>query len=190
MKMNRKRPWMGKLLSVVLALMIGFSAWNITPAYTLEVQAAEESQEVDLTEMFSSVKGQIKEALDKIDHETAVSMFDFVEEKIADGSLKTEEGVAAAMREGEERFGVNIDEATAKQVVDTMEKLEGMGFSAEELVGKAKGLYEKYGSNFVDHANELVTEAVEDAVATAVSSFFSNLWEETKSFFRNLVSGF
>ena len=76
MKMNRKRPWMGKLLSVVLALMIGFSAWNITPAYTLEVQAAEESQEVDLTEMFSSVKGQIKEALDKIDHETAVSMFD------------------------------------------------------------------------------------------------------------------
>ena len=51
-------------------------------------------------------------------------------------------------------------------------------------LGKVKGY-------IVDvSGNELVTEAVEDAVATAVSSFFSNLWEETKSFFRNLVSGF
>lgn len=158
-------------------------------ASAIEVQAAEDT-EVDLAEMFSGVKEQMEEALEQMDTQTAEEIFDFVKEKISDGSLKTEEGLEKAIEEGEEKFDVTIDKATAQTVVDTMEKLEAMGFSGEELVEKAKGLYEQHGADFVDHANEAITEAVEDAVTDAVSGFFENLWKDTKNFFSNLIKGF
>lgn len=148
------------------------------------------STEVDLEEMFSGVKEQITDALEQIDTETAKEMFDFLQEKIADGSLKTEDGIKAAIEEAESKFDVSVDEATARTVVDTMEKLEGMGFSAEELVEKAKGLYEQYGADFIDHANEAISEVVEEAVTKAVDGFFESIWEGAKNFFQNLFSGF
>lgn len=173
----------------IITLMFLLTLGIFLPSEAGTVSAAEESQ-VDLTEMFSGVKEQIEEALEKIDTETAEEIFDFVKEKISDGSLKTEEGLKKAIEDGEEKFGVNIDEATARKVVDTMEKLESMGFSTEELVEKAKELYEKYGAEFIDHANEAFAEAVEEAVKEATTGFFENLWEGAKNFFQNLFSGF
>ncbi len=155
-----------------------------------KADTAKDEPGVDLSKMLSGVTEQITQALEQIDTETAEEIFDFIEEKISDGSLKTEEGLKEAIQEGEEKFDITVDEATAKQVVETMEKLEQMGFSGETLVEKAKELYEKYGADFMEHANEAVGEAVEDAVSDAVSSFFENIWADTKNFFRNLLSGF
>lgn len=69
-----------------------------------------------------------------------------------------------------------------------MEKLEDMGFSGEYVMEKAKELYDEHGTGFVDHIDEVVAGAVKDAVAGAASGFFSNLWESTKSFLKNLVA--
>lgn len=163
---------------------------------SIKVQATNgtsyESEEllVDLEEMFAGVKQQLKDAFEKVDRETAIEMFDFVKEKIADGSLKTDEGLSKAIEEGESRFGIIVDKETARQVVETMERLEDMGFSVEELVEKAKGLYEKYGAEFIEHANEAITEAVEEAAENAISNFFENLWEGAKNFFQSLISSF
>lgn len=179
----------GRFQKGIIALVFLLALWIFLPSEAGTAFAAEESQ-VDLTEMFSGVKEQIEEALEKIDTETAEEIFDFIKEKISDGSLKTEEGLKKAIEDGEQQFGVNIDEATAQKVVDTMEKLEEMGFSAEELVDKAKGLYEKYGAEFIDHANEAIAEAVEEAVKDAATGFFENLWEGAKNFFQNLFNGF
>ncbi len=182
MKNNRFKKG---IIALACILVLGI----VLPSEAGTAFASEESQ-VDLTEMFSGVKEQIEEALEKIDAETAEEIFDFVKDKISDGSLKTEEGLKKAIEDGEEKFGVNIDEATAQKVVDTMERLEEMGFSTEELVEKAKGLYEKYGAEFIDHANEAIAEAVEEAVKDAATGFFENLWEGAKNFFQNLFNGF
>ncbi|MDE6975559.1 MAG: hypothetical protein K2P13_00940 [Lachnospiraceae bacterium] len=69
-----------------------------------------------------------------------------------------------------------------------MKKLEDLGFSGEYVMEKAGELYDEHGVKFVDHIDEVVTGAVKDAVADAAGGFFSNLWESTKSFFKNLVS--
>ena len=154
----------------------------------MEVKAAGESV-IDIGSLLGDVKDKISEAVSKLDTETVKEMFDFVEEKLRDGSLKTEEGLADAVQEGEDKFGITISEADAKKVVETMEKLESMGFSGEYVLEKAETLYDKYGADFVEHADELIAGAVEDAVAGAAESFFQNLWESTKNFFQNLFSG-
>ena len=67
-----------------------------------------------------------------------------------------------------------------------MEKLEDMGFSAEYVVEKAGSLYEEYGTDFVEHTDELVKGAVKNAASNTINSFWKNLKSSVKNFFTNL----
>lgn len=78
---------------------------------------------------------------------------------------------------------MELDEADARALVDTMEKLEDMGFSAEYVVEKAESLYGEYGAEFVDHADELVKGAVKNAAQNAIGSFWDNLKSSVRGFF-------
>ena len=70
-----------------------------------------------------------------------------------------------------------------------MEKLEDLGFSGEYVIDKAQELYNQYGADFLDHADEVIKGAVQNAVTSAADNFFHNLWESAKNFFKNLFSG-
>ena len=178
-----KKRFMAMGLAFLLAMSV--SVMNVQAAGT-----DDDKSKVDIAEMLSGAKEQITEALEQIDSEKAEEIFDFIKEKISDGSLKTEEGLDKAIEEGEKKFDITVDKATAQQVVEAMEKLEELGFSGEEMMEKAKGLYEKYGADFIEHSNEVVSDVVEDAVSKAVGGFFENVWNDTKEFFRNLFKVF
>lgn len=138
------------------------------------------------TELVDAVKDQLDGIFQNLDEETAKELFSFAQDKAADGSLDTEAGISETIAEGEEKFGVSIDEEDAKQVVKVMNQLEDLGFDSGKIVEDASKLYDKYGSDFVDHVDEVVKDAVTDAVATAAKSFFASMWEAIKDFFRNL----
>ena len=151
----------------------------------LPVRASEESS-VDIDELLGDVREKLSNALSGMDDETAGEIFEFVKEKVQDGSLKSEDGIKKAISEGEEKFGVDISEADAKRIVETMEKLEDLGFSGEYVIDKAQELYNQYGADFLDHADEVIKGAVQNAVTSAAGNFFHNLWESAKNFFKNL----
>lgn len=151
---------------------------------------AQGTENIDTGELLGDVKDKISEAVSEMDPKTVKEIFQFVSEKISDGSLDSEEGLKVAIQESEEKFGVTIKEADARKVVEAMQKLEDMGFSADYVLNKAESLYDKYGADFVDHTNEIIRGAVENAVKNAAESFFSNLWQSTKNFFSGLFSGF
>ena len=154
----------------------------------LPVRASEESS-VDIDELLGDVREKLSNALSGMDDETAGEIFEFVKEKVQDGSLKSEDGIKKAISEGEEKFGVDINETDAKRIVETMEKLEDLGFSGEYVIDKAQELYNQYGADFLDHADEVIKGAVQNAVTSAADNFFHNLWESAKNFFKNLFSG-
>lgn len=177
---------MKKILTILLALLTGCCVAAAASAVTAR---ASEQSNVDIGELLGDAKDKLSEAVADLDNETVKEIFSFVQEKIRDGSLKTENGLEDAIREGEDRFGVTINEEDAKKVVDVMEKLESMGFSGEYVIEKAEELYDEYGADFVDHANEVVADTLQEAVTNAAEGFFSNLWESTKNFFKNLFGG-
>ena len=154
----------------------------------LPVRASEESS-VDIDELLGDVGEKLSNALSGMDDETAGEIFEFVKEKVQDGSLKSEDGIKKAISEGEEKFGVDINETDAKRIVETMEKLEDLGFSGEYVIDKAQELYNQYGADFLDHADEVIKGAVQNAVTGAADNFFHNLWESAKNFFKNLFNG-
>ena len=176
---------MKRILTVMMTVMM--CAGLLTGAFGMTAKA-QETTGTDIGGMIGGVKDKLSEAIAGMDEGTVGEVLNFVKEKVSDGSLKTEDGLTQAIREGEEKFGVTVDRADAQKVVDTMEKLEDMGFSGEYVMEKAKELYDEHGTGFVDHIDEVVTGAVKDAVAGAASGFFSNLWESTKSFLKNLVA--
>ena len=176
---------MKRILTVMMTVMM--CAGLLTGAFVMTAKA-QETTGTDIGGMLGGVKDKLSEAIAGMDEGTVGEVLNFVKEKVSDGSLKTEDGLTQAIREGEEKFGVTVDRADAQKVVDTMEKLEDLGFSGEYVMEKAKELYDEHGTGFVDHIDEVVAGAVKDAVAGAASGFFSNLWESTKSFLKNLVA--
>lgn len=174
-----------KIVIAALAGMLLLSGITVNAAEGGSAQSS-----ADLSGIMDQVKDQLSEAFENVDEETANEWFSFVKEKVTEGGLNTQEGLSQAIEEGEARFGVTVDEADAKQIVETMEKLEDMGFSAEYVIEKAEGLYQEYGAEFVDHADEVVSGAVKNAVSNAITSFFQSIWEAIKRFFENLFNGF
>lgn len=170
-----------RILAILLGCLLAVSTRYV------EVQAAEtDSSETEAAEVLDQIKDQLSDAFEDLDQETAGEIFSFVKEKIADGALTSEEELQQAIEEGEEKFGVEIDREAAQQVVDTMEKLEDMGFSSETIINKAEELYQQYGADFVEHADEVVKDAVKDAVKKAANSFWDGLKSAVVDFFQKM----
>lgn len=165
---------------IIIAVFCVFLTAGMIPAGAYASGANEDAGVLD------QIKQQLSDAFDDLDQETADQVFDFLKDQAADGNLNSGEGIQKAIDEGQEKFGVTIEEADAKALVNTMEKLEDMGFSAEYVVEKAGSLYEEYGADFVDHADELVKGAVKNAATNAANSFWQNLKNSIKGFFANL----
>lgn len=165
------------VLSVLLAFLL-IASVNIT-AY---------ASDSDASGVVEQIKQQLSDAFDKMDQETAVEVFAFLKDQVSEGNLASGEGIQKAISQGEEKFGVELNEADARALVDTMEKLENMGFSAEYVVEKAESLYGEYGADFVEHTDELVKGAVKNAAQNAIGSFWNNLKSSVKGFFDGLFS--
>lgn len=168
---------------MAMLLMVFLSANMLS----LPVHGAENDlSQTEATEIIEQLKDRLSEAFEDLDKETAEEIFSFVKEKISEGALTSEEGLQKAIEEGEEKFGIEIDPEAAGQVVDTMERLEELGFSSELIVDKAADLYQQYGADFVEHADEVVKDAVKGAVKKAADSFWEGLKGAVADFFRNL----
>lgn len=157
--------------------------------FPIPVRAAEtETADQEAADFLSQIKQEFSAVFENVDEETAEEVFSFLKEKVQEGNLDSEEGLLNAIEEGKAKFGVEISREDAGKLVDTMQKLEDMGFSAEYVMEKAEILYQQYGADFADHAEELLADAVKNAASNVMSSFWDNLKRSVKDFFINLFS--
>lgn len=168
----------------MMALLAGLALVLLLPVSSAAAGRRTETQ--DASELIGQIKQQLESAFEHLDEETIGEVISFVKEKIQEGKLDSPEEIQSAIEEGEEKFQVEIDEESAQKLVQTMEKLEQMGFSAEYVIEKAEGLYREYGAGFVDHVDEVVAGAVKNAAENVINSFFKGLKNSIKSFFQNL----
>ena len=159
---------MKRILTVMMTVMM--CAGLLAGAFGMTAKA-QETTGTDIGGMLGGVKDKLSEAIAGMDEGTVGEVLNFVKEKVSDGSLKTEDGLTQAIREGEEKFGVTVDRADAQKVVDTMEKLEDMGFSGEYVMEKAKELL---------RSTSMKTAEVAFAVGYKDAHYFSYLFKKTQ----------
>lgn len=105
----------------------------------------------------------------------------FIKAKLAAGELETEEDIRRAIAEGEQRFGVSLDESEIQQIVDFMMKIKKLGLDPNVLLDQAADLYDQFG-------DELLTKASDEGFWKSVWGFFSNCGNSVIDFFKNLFS--
>lgn len=90
------------------------------------------------------------------------------------------EEVREKISEVEDKFQTSISEETKDEITNTVIKLENMGFSSDTIISKAGGLYEKYGTDFVNHLEEAFTEAAVEAAEDAAKGVIQSVKDTVK----------
>lgn len=131
-----------------------------------------------LDEMITT--GELSKALNDADSEEVEALIAFVKAKLAAGELDSEEDIRGAIAEGENKFGVKLDESEITQIVDVMNKIKKLGLDPNVLLDQAEDLYKQFGPDFLNHIDK------KTIAKTGVSAFFSKIGQGIKSFFAGL----
>ncbi len=105
----------------------------------------------------------------------------YIKAKLAAGELETEDDIRQAITEGEERFGVTLNDSEVQQIVDFMMKIKELGLDPNVLLDQAADLYDQFG-------DELLDKATDEGFWNSVGEFFSNFGRAIADFFKNLFS--
>lgn len=152
-------------------------------------EISDEALDTALDELITT--GELAQSIQgEVGSDEAEALIAWLKGKVASGELDigNEESVRAAIAEGEQNFGITLSEEDKQKIIGLLQKLDSLGLNAEYLIEQAQNLYEKYGLEIVENANEAINEAVGSAITGAVKGFFENLAASVSEFFKNLFS--
>ncbi len=178
MRRNRKHSIGKRILAFMLSAVL-FTSSGLS-VFAGQEQTVESSREESLMDG----------ALTK---EQADEIFQFIIQKIADGSLDSEEAVREAIAEGEELFRISLSEEEKEKIVQIVDQVNTWGLDTEGLAEKAKSLYEEYGLELLEDPKKAAAEAVKSSVSTSlkgIGDFFAGIGRGIKNFFQNSVQSF
>ena len=116
--------------------------------------------------------------------EVVEELIAFVKAKLAAGELDTDEEIAEAIREGEEKFQISLTEEEKDKILQVMHKIKELGLDPEQLLEQAKDLYKQFGDDLLNNAEAAVKETVKSSVA----NYFSDFGNRIKEFVLNIFS--
>lgn len=179
----------------------------------LNVQAAEKETSGTIGKYFSFFMNEIKgtkgddslsslvdsaeDLLKNIKPEDAEKLMDFVEKQIQDGKWDSESGIKEAIAQGEKEFKTSLTEEQKAQILSIVSKIKELGISPEYVLAQAEKIYEKYGKELKEEAENAVTEAgkevleetrdkIKEEVNKSFTDYISDMVESVKSFFKGI----
>lgn len=108
----------------------------------------------------------------------------FIKAKLASGELETDQDIAEAIKEGEEKFRVTLTDEEKEKILQVMNKIKELGLDPEKLLDQAKDLYEKFGDELINNAEEAIKQSFKESI----SDFFTDLGSTVKEFLANIFS--
>ena len=108
----------------------------------------------------------------------------FIKAKLAAGELESDEDIEKAIKEGEEKFSVSLTEEEKEKILQVMNKIKELGLDPEKLLNQAKDLYDRFGDELLNNAEEVIKNSFKDSI----SNFFTDMGSTVKDFFKNIFS--
>ena len=108
----------------------------------------------------------------------------FIKAKLAAGELTTDQDIQEAIKEGEEKFSVSLTDEEKEKILQVMHKIKELGLDPEMLLDQAKDLYNKFGDELINNAEEVVKQSLKDSV----SNFFTDFGNRIKGFIGSIFS--
>ena len=127
--------------------------------------------------------------------EEVSALLDFIKEKWDAGEFDSREDIEAAIAEGEEQFGVELDDGKREQLAQALEKLDALGLDHDAAAEIAKNLWEpdlNTPEPLKQAVKEQVVEPAKEAAKAAVKNRAKRFWNDLKdsvgSFIHNIFS--
>ena len=89
--------------------------------------------------------------------------------------LSDEDSIRQAISEGEEKFGITLSGENEVRVIGFMQKLDTIEAGADDFIEQAKQMYESYGIEFVEQANDTINGAFKNALKDGTQSFIDSI---------------
>lgn len=124
------------------------------------------------------------EIADGENNEEIEELIAFIKAKLASGELATDQDIAEAIKEGEEKFQVTLTDEEKEKILQVMNKIKELGLDPEKLLDQAKDLYEQFGDELIDNAQEAIKQSFKESI----SGFFTDMGDTVKNFFANIFS--
>lgn len=109
--------------------------------------------------------------------EEVEALIAYIKAKLAAGELETEDDIRKAIKEGEQKFGVSLDESEEQQIVDFMLKIKKLGLDPNVLLDQAADLYSKFG-------DELLNKATDDGFLSGLGNIVDSIADFFKGLFK------
>lgn len=201
-----------KMLAVGMTFVFALISWAVS------VQAAEAERGADISQeeildpqTEDALSDRNEEPVYSLNEEELSDLLNFVKEKWDAGELESREKIQKAIEEGEEKFGVVLQDTEREQLTDVIQKLDSLGLNhdtaielaeklyeeqGDKLAENFQSLYEELGEKLADSAEQMIQEqVVEPAKETAkavAADTAKNFWQDLKnsvvSFLRNIFS--
>lgn len=154
-----------------------------------DVEVSDAALDTALDELITT--GELAESIQgEVSSDDVEALIEWLKNEIANGELDTgnEDSVRKTIEDGEKNFGIRLTEEEKQRIINLLKKMDSLGLNADYLIEQAQKLYEKYGLEIVENANEAINEAVGNAVTSALKNFFQDLKKSVSDFFKNLFS--
>jgi uncharacterized protein YpuA (DUF1002 family) len=152
-------------ISGTAALVGTLEAYEKMTGETLDEQVVDAAMDELVT------TGELEQSIDG-DAEDVEAMIADLKAKIANGELDTKEQIASAIDELAEEYDLKLTEEDKEQLLSLLEKLKDLDLDWDAIADQASAW-----------ADELQTVIDSKGVGSAISNFFTKLWEAIKSFF-------
>lgn len=109
--------------------------------------------------------------------EEVEALIAYIKAKLAAGELENEDDIRKAIHEGEEKFGVALEDSEEQQIVDFMLKIKKLGLDPNMLLDQAADLYDKFGDELLNKATEENFFSGLGEVMDSIVGFFKGLFQ-------------
>lgn len=172
-----------KKVMIFLALMIVICGIVIVWKTGVNLESKQENLVSEVKETVNMFTDNLTNLSQNADKGQINQIISFLDEKSKEGALNDPEGIKQSILEGKEKFQINISEDTAQKIAGALDNLEDLGFSTEDILEKTRETYDRYGSEFADHLEDIFVEATKDAAENAASGFAQSVKETVKDLF-------
>lgn len=109
--------------------------------------------------------------------EEVEALIAYIKAKLAAGELENEDDIRKAIKEGEEKFGVSLEDSEEQQIVDFMLKIKKLGLDPNMLLDQAADLYDKFGDELLNKATDENFFSSLGKIMDSIAGFFKGLFQ-------------
>lgn len=165
------------------ARMAGFSSADVVFASGGPQQESAVSDETEQEDFTGLLDEEQKELLDEL------------LKKLEDGELSSREQIDEAISQAQDELGITLTQEQKDQLAKLVLQANELGLDREDILNGAQALYEKYGSQIMESANDAIRENIvepaKEAVVTEAKKtfrdFFHDMGETVKNFVMDLI---